>query len=118
MPERTVRRFSTGCITEPRSRARWLDFARPGTPHPGSPRGDGGTPEVRGAGSLVLGTPLEEVWRRVAANAERPVRRGVSAAILERHLATFEWPGEDEPHRVVRDVDELEGWLAVEAARW
>ena len=42
MPERTMRRFSTGCITERRSRAGWLDFARTGAPHPGLPRGDGG----------------------------------------------------------------------------
>ncbi|HTS81016.1 MAG TPA: AAA family ATPase [Myxococcaceae bacterium] len=67
---------------------------------------------------LVLATPVEEVRRRIAANARRPSRRGINAGLLERHLATFEWPGDDEPHRGVHDVAELDGWLAAEAARW
>ena len=67
---------------------------------------------------LVVATAVEEVRRRIAANARRPSRRGISGAVLERHLATFEWPGEDEAHCQVRDVAELDAWLGVEAARW
>jgi|GEM_PF-2813708 len=47
-----------------------------------------------------------------------PVRQGINAAVLERHRATFEWPGEDEPHRVLPDVSELKAWLAAAAVRW
>jgi predicted kinase len=72
----------------------------------------------RGSELFVLGTPLDEVRRRVAVNGRQPVRRGISPAVLERHLVTFEWPGEDEPHRVVRDVSELDGWLVAASARW
>jgi predicted kinase len=67
---------------------------------------------------LVLGTPVDEVRRRVAENVRHPVRPGINAAVLERHLATFEWPGEDEPHRVVRQPSELDDWLGAEAVRW
>lgn len=72
----------------------------------------------RGSELLVPGTPLDEIRRRIAANARHPVRPGVNAAVLERHLATFEWPGEDEPHRVVREPSELDRWLAAGAAGW
>jgi hypothetical protein len=38
--------------------------------------------------------------------------------VLVRHLERFEWPGEDEPHRVIDDVAALDGWLEGEAAGW
>ncbi len=67
---------------------------------------------------LVLGTPMDEIRRRIAENVRRPARPGVTGAVLERHLATFEWPSADEPHRVMRDVSELEAWLVAESVRW
>ena len=67
---------------------------------------------------LVLGTPLEEVRRRVAENVRYPVRGDITPAVLERHLATFEWPGADEPHRVIADAAGLDAWLSDEVGRW
>jgi predicted kinase len=67
---------------------------------------------------VVLGTPLEEVQRRIADNARGPLRPGIHAAVLERHLATFEWPGEDEPHRVIQAAAELDAWLGAQAGAW
>jgi predicted kinase len=67
---------------------------------------------------LVLGTPLEEVRHRIAENARHPVRVEIVPAVLERHLATFEWPGADEPHRVIADAAGLDAWLAEEVDRW
>jgi predicted kinase len=67
---------------------------------------------------LVLGTPLEKVRRRITENAQHPVRGDIAPAVLERHLATFEWPGADEPHRVVHDPAGLDAWLADEADGW
>ncbi len=67
---------------------------------------------------LVLGTPLEDVRRRIAENARYPVRGSIVPAVLERHLATFEWPGADEPHRVVHDPAGLDAWLIDEVDRW
>jgi len=40
------------------------------------------------------------------------------AEVLEHHLARFEWPGDDEPHRVVDDVAALDRWLMRETAGW
>jgi predicted kinase len=67
---------------------------------------------------LVLGTPLEEVRRRIAENGRHPVREGLVPAVLERHLATFEWPRADEPHRVIPDSAGLDTWLVDEVDRW
>jgi predicted kinase len=76
------------------------------------------TEAARTSRLLVLGTPIEEVRRRISENVRRPERAGINAAVLERHLARFEWPGEDEPHRVIHDVAALDAWLEAEAARW
>ena len=67
---------------------------------------------------LVLPVTDDEVRSRVARNARQPGRRGINAGVLERHLATFEWPGADEPHRAVTDLPALDAWLSLEAARW
>jgi predicted kinase len=67
---------------------------------------------------VVLGTSLEEVRRRIALNVRRPARAGISAGVLERHLARFEWPGDDEPHQVIADAAALDGWLVRETAGW
>ncbi|HUM13002.1 MAG TPA: ATP-binding protein [Myxococcaceae bacterium] len=67
---------------------------------------------------LVLGTSIEDVRRRISENERRPTRGGIREVVLEQHLAAFEWPGVDEPHRVVRDVADLEAWLAVAAPGW
>ncbi|HZJ53526.1 MAG TPA: ATP-binding protein [Myxococcaceae bacterium] len=67
---------------------------------------------------LVLGASLEEIRRRIAENARHPVRGSVAPHVLERHLAAFEWPGEDEPHRVFHDPAGLDAWLAEEVVRW
>ena len=65
---------------------------------------------------VVLRTSEQEIRRRLARNALTPERPGVAGAVLNPHLASFEWPGPDEPHRVVAgplDLDALvdEGWL-------
>jgi predicted kinase len=67
---------------------------------------------------LVLGTPIEVIHRRIAGNARRPERTAINAAVLERHLARFEWPGDDEPHQVIHDVAALDGWIGTDAAGW
>ncbi len=67
---------------------------------------------------LVLGTPLEEARSRIAENARHPARGGIVPAVLERHLATFEWPGADEAHRVIPDPAGLDAWLVEEVDRW
>lgn len=46
------------------------------------------------------------------------VRLAIIGAVLERHLATFEWPSPDEPHCVVEDAVALEEWPATEASGW
>lgn len=67
---------------------------------------------------VVLGTPIEEIRWRIAEKARRSGRTGINAAVLERHLERFEWPGEDEPHRVIHDVAALDAWLDDEAVGW
>jgi hypothetical protein len=67
---------------------------------------------------LLLGTSLEEICRRITRNARHPVRGSEAPSVLERHLATFEWPGDDEHHRVVQDPAGLDGWLVDEVDRW
>jgi predicted kinase len=74
--------------------------------------------EDRSSRLVVLGTSPEEVRRRSAENASRPVRAGIRAEVLEHHLARFEWPGDDEPHRVVDDVAALDRWLKREIGDW
>ena len=67
---------------------------------------------------LVLRTPEREIRRRIISNEGRPDRAGILPAVLERHLATFEWPQADEPHRVVDGPASVDAWLAVESGRW
>lgn len=67
---------------------------------------------------LVLRTPEEEIRRPITSSARRSDRPGILPAVLERHLATFEWPGDDEPHHGVFEPGAVDAWLAVEAGRW
>lgn len=64
----------------------------------------------RGTRLIVLAVPEAEIRRRIAANAAAPGRRGIDAAVLERHLASFEWPAAGEPHRVYCDAADLDAW--------
>jgi len=45
---------------------------------------------------VVLRIDSEEVLRRLAGNRQNPNRHDVPDDIIARHLATFEWPAEDE----------------------
>jgi len=67
---------------------------------------------------LLLATPVDELRRRIAENEKAPGRRGIRGDVLERHLASFEWPGDDEPHVGVSDASALDRWLAHEAPTW
>jgi predicted kinase len=67
---------------------------------------------------LVLRTPEAELRRRISANARAMNRPGIHPAVLERHLATFEWPQEDETHRLADDAAGVDAWLAADSARW
>lgn len=47
----------------------------------------------------VLRIPEDEIRRRMRENETAPVRRGLRPDVFEEHLASFEWPREDEePH--------------------
>lgn len=46
----------------------------------------------------VLAIDAAEVGRRVAANSSDPRRAGIEPAVLDAHLASFEWPAADETH--------------------
>lgn len=51
---------------------------------------------------VVVECPVEEVRRRCALNRQNPTRHDVPDEILEPHLASFDWPADDEhPVRVV-----------------
>jgi len=67
---------------------------------------------------LVLRPPSEEVERRRRANAGSGERRGIDDEVFAAHVASFEWPGEDEePIAVPPELtagEELERWLAAE----
>lgn len=67
---------------------------------------------------LVLATPEQEIRRRISENARAGARPGIVCSVLERHLATFEWPGEDEPHRSYDELGSIDAWLADEGLRW
>jgi predicted kinase len=57
---------------------------------------------------VVLKISAVAVRERVAGNLRSPQRHGIDEALLESHLASFEWPGADEPHI------ELDGTSSVE----
>jgi predicted kinase len=61
---------------------------------------------------VVLDAPLEEIEKRMRANAAEPHRGGIRPGVFERHLAGFEWPGDDEPHVVVSSQADADAWLA------
>lgn len=61
---------------------------------------------------VVLEVPRQEVERRARANRLAPARANVAPAVLARHLGAFEWPGADEPHRVLREEGDLARWMA------
>ena len=45
---------------------------------------------------VVFRVDADEVRRRIAANLARPARDGIAPAVLDAHLASFEWPSDDE----------------------
>lgn len=52
---------------------------------------------------VVLRIPEDEIRRRMRENEEIPVRRGLRPEVFEEHLASFEWPSEEEePHDLLR----------------
>ena len=64
---------------------------------------------------IVLATTEAEIRARVAAGARAiaPGARAIAPAVLERNLATFEWPEAGaEPHRIYRAPGDLDGWAA------
>jgi predicted kinase len=60
---------------------------------------------------LVVDTPLELIRERIRANAATANRGGIRPEVFERHVASFEWPGDDEPHVVLRSEADVEAWL-------
>lgn len=57
---------------------------------------------------VVLATPEAEIRRRIAANRRDQERPDLDPAVLEAHLASFEWPGPDEDPVVIRPEDDPE----------
>lgn len=52
---------------------------------------------------VVVTAPIAVLWRRIEARRGREDANAVvlDRATLERYVDGFEWPGDDEPHRVV-----------------
>jgi predicted kinase len=61
---------------------------------------------------VVVDTPLELIRERIGANTPTANRGGIKPEVFERHLASFEWPGDDEPHIVLRSDAATNAWLA------
>lgn len=61
---------------------------------------------------VVVETPLEEIRRRMDANATSGRRTAIRREVFERVRASFEWPGTDEDALVYRSPSDLDGWVA------
>jgi predicted kinase len=61
---------------------------------------------------VVLKLPIEELRARVSANRRSLQRQDIADAVLEEHLAAFEWPSADEPHVLLDASASLEQQLA------
>lgn len=60
---------------------------------------------------VKLDVPLEEIQRRRASNNEKPDRRAIRDEIFDSHLASFEWPTDDEAAIPYRPGIDIEPWV-------
>jgi predicted kinase len=64
------------------------------------------------AALVLVDTPAAEIQARRRANVTAGNREPIDDGVFAAHLASFEWPGADEPVVVLRSPDDLKAWVA------
>lgn len=63
------------------------------------------------AALVLVDTPAAEIQARRRASATAGDREAIEDGVFAAHLASFEWPGTDEPAVVLRSPEDLMAWV-------